>query len=197
MSDEKKFAKNQSGKDRNISEEEASLWAKVAQSATPLKKQIRKKDDNEKQESLDEPLKPQQRTQQEHPASSRPKPPPLADFDRRNAKQLASGRLDIDARLDLHGLQQGPAHSALRSFLINAQAQGYRHVLVITGKGKKDDYNASTHWSEANERGVLKQMLPMWLSEPEFRALIVSYSEAHGRHGGEGAYYVRIRRSKN
>src|SRR5690606_23079469 len=33
-----------------------------------------------------------------------PKPPPLANLDRRTRSRVARGRVEIDARLDLHGL---------------------------------------------------------------------------------------------
>jgi DNA-nicking Smr family endonuclease len=38
--------------------------------------------------------------------------------------------------------------------------------------------------------------VPQWLALPEFRPLVVGFEEAHIGHGGEGALYVRIRRSK-
>jgi DNA-nicking Smr family endonuclease len=46
------------------------------------------------------------------------------------------------------------------------------------------------------ERGVLRRQVPQWLSQPEFRALVVGFEEAHIGHGGEGALYLRIRRAK-
>jgi DNA-nicking Smr family endonuclease len=46
------------------------------------------------------------------------------------------------------------------------------------------------------ERGVLRRQVPQWLSLPEFRSLVVGFEEAHIGHGGEGALYVRIRRSR-
>jgi DNA-nicking Smr family endonuclease len=36
--------------------------------------------------------------------------------------------------------------------------------------------------------------VPMWLAEPDMRALVVSYTTAHARHGGEGALYIQLRR---
>ncbi len=46
-----------------------------------------------------------------------------------------AGDFPVEARLDLHGMRQRDAHAALRRFLKSAQGKGYRHVLVITGKG--------------------------------------------------------------
>ena len=42
--------------------------------------------------------------------------------------------------------------------------------------------------------GVLKQMVPRWLNEKEFTALISGAGPAHRRHGGDGALYVYLRK---
>lgn len=122
------------------------------------------------------------------------KPPPLADFDRRKARQLAGGQVAIDARLDLHGFRQSEAHAALRGFLFNAYRRGHRWVLIITGKGGRprerdeDDYSFMPV-----ETGVLKRNVPMWLENPELRAIVVSHRPAAIKHGGEGALYIHLR----
>ena len=73
----------------------------------------------------------------------KPKPaPPHAPFDPRVSKKIARGRHSIDARLDLHGLRQQDAYVVLRRFLARCQANGLRHVLVITGKGGEPDDRA-------------------------------------------------------
>ena len=120
-----------------------------------------------------------------------PKPPaapPLAPIGRRERSQLSRGRKDIDARLDLHGMTQSRAHHALSNFLQRAHREGLTFVLVITGKGRTT--------AAQSERGVLRRQVPLWLSLPEFRSLVVGFEEAHIGHGGEGALYVRIRRSR-
>jgi DNA-nicking Smr family endonuclease len=121
--------------------------------------------------------------------------PRLPDFDRKTAKKLSRGRLEIDARIDLHGLRQTEAHTALRGFINRAIRNGCRTVLVITGKGGDD---ATSHWKpelEQSGRGILRRSVPLWLSGPEFRDLVVSFTMAHVRHGGDGAFYVQLRRS--
>jgi len=119
-----------------------------------------------------------------------PSKPPVASFDRREARRLGAGRLSVDARIDLHGMRQREAYGSLKAFLARAQGQGHKHVLVITGKGGRRDHDGSF------ERGVLNREVPRWLSEPDFRAWVVSFTSASKRHGGEGALYVRLRRSK-
>lgn len=95
-------------------------------------------------------------------------------------RKIAKGKTGIDARIDLHGMTQQEAHSSLYRFLETSYLSGRRTVLVITGKGVRGE-------------GILRQAVPRWLSEPEFRRYAGGYHEAHVSHGGGGALYVRLR----
>ena len=117
-----------------------------------------------------------------------------APFDPRISKKIARGRHTIDARLDLHGLRQQDAYVVLRRFLARCQADGLRHVLVITGKGGKPDDAASRDFWQADERGIFRRLVPQWLAEPSFRLHVVSFTESAMKHGGSGALYVTIRK---
>lgn len=122
--------------------------------------------------------------------------PPPADLDRKAVRRIRSGRIAIDARLDLHGMRQDEAHRALRGFLSASQARGLRWVLVITGKGRPpaDDEGHEARPLHAGEgRGVLKRNVPRWLAEPDLRPIVVSYTTAALHHGGEGALYIQLR----
>lgn len=131
----------------------------------------------------------------EEPAAKPPRTaaPELALFDRNSVRKIRGGRLEIEARVDLHGMRQHEAHVALRRFLTSCQARGLRYVLIITGKGKAIGSQAA-HIGEADrERGVLKRNVPRWLEEPDLRAIVVSFTTAAIQHGGEGAIYVHLR----
>jgi DNA-nicking Smr family endonuclease len=131
-----------------------------------------------------------------HTAKRQP-PAELSDFEPRKAKRIGRGHIEIDARIDLHGDRQDDAHQRLRAFLLNCFHAGQRTVLVITGKGRDTDaHGTSDIGYERRERGVLKRNVPRWLAEPEMRAIVVSYTSAHVRHGGEGALYVQLRRRR-
>ncbi|MGI9525131.1 MAG: Smr/MutS family protein [Hyphomicrobiaceae bacterium] len=115
-------------------------------------------------------------------------------MDPRVAKRLARGRTKVGARLDLHGLRQEEAYVTLKRFLISAQNRDLRTVLVITGKGQPDIALEPWHRSLEEQRGVLRRALPNWLRQPEFTRIVVGFGPAHVRDGGEGAYYVQLRR---
>ncbi|HSR79653.1 MAG TPA: Smr/MutS family protein, partial [Hyphomicrobiaceae bacterium] len=122
--------------------------------------------------------------------------PPLANFDRRKARQIASGKAEVDARIDLHGLDQREAYLRLRGFLANAHARGDRLVLVITGKGGGEALDRLGELAGERRRGVLRRNLPQWLEEPQFREMVSSFTQASARHGGAGALYVQLRRGR-
>ncbi len=106
--------------------------------------------------------------------------------------RLRKGLIEPDAHIDLHGMTQGVAHRTLVSWLSAAHRRGLRLVVVVTGKGNpKNDENAP--WMTA-PHGVLKQMVPRWLNEPELAALIAHVRPAHVKHGGDGALYVYLRK---
>ncbi|MEM1362392.1 MAG: Smr/MutS family protein [Pseudomonadota bacterium] len=112
-------------------------------------------------------------------------------MDRKAFLRLKRGKTPPEARIDLHGMTLAQAHPALIRFLNDARARGFRTVLVITGKGRasRDDGPVP------GRRGVLKQQVPHWLSSAPLAAIVQQVTEAHLRHGGSGAYYVRLRRS--
>ena len=123
--------------------------------------------------------------------------PPLADFEKRKARRISTGRVEIEARIDLHGLYQSEAHQQLAGFVRRAVADGLSTVLVITGKGvRRSTSREDTPFDDPDPRdhGVLRRSVPMWLGEPELRALVVSYTTAAPNHGGSGALYLHLRK---
>jgi DNA-nicking Smr family endonuclease len=182
---------------RALSEEEHALWESVARQIKPLRKKSRAAKAQIVAPDVAIPaaakpaapprLAPSAKIPRVLKPDTPPAPPPLAPLGRRERSQLSRGKKEIDARLDLHGMTQARAHRALSVFLQRAHGEGLTFVLIITGKGKM---------GSESERGVLRRQVPQWLNLPEFRSLVVGFEEAHIGHGGEGALYVRIRRSR-
>lgn len=115
-------------------------------------------------------------------------------LDKRTSKRLDHGRLPIEARLDLHGMVQSAAHSALTYFIMKAHADGKRCVLVITGKGERYRHNDT---GDMHERGgVLRRSVPQWLNEAGLRTRILKFTYAQPKDGGEGALYILLRRKR-
>ena len=125
-------------------------------------------------------------------------PSPLTGLDRRTTQKLTRGNVEIEARLDLHGHGVEMARVKLKGFLTSARVSGKRTVLVITGKGcspfARHTLHGAAHFDAPERAGRLRRLLPEWLEEAEFRTLVAGYQPAHPRHGGGGAFYIRLRR---
>ncbi|WP_439119863.1 Smr/MutS family protein [Marivita sp.] len=188
---------------RKLRPEEKELWQKVTHSATPLPQALRR---------AAEPVKPTVRPKVEPeimdlpkafgigakaniagPSVSKPQtasqPKPIMDT--KTYGKMRRGRLAPEGRIDLHGMTLDQAHPALTRFILTSYSRGFRLVLVITGKGQRDD----PHDPIPRQRGVLKRQVPMWLRMAPLNTAVMDVSEAHIRHGGGGAYYVYLRRT--
>ena len=134
-------------------------------------------------------------------ALQKPTVPPLTGLDRRTSQKLTRGNTQIDGRIDLHGMGRENARTALKSFIIRSRAAGKRTVLAITGKGHSPYSSHTLHGYEhvhtPERQGVIRNAFPQWLNEPEFRMHVAGYQPAHPRHGGGGAFYIRLRRQKD
>lgn len=117
---------------------------------------------------------------------TRPAPPRAAGFDTGAEASLKKRKWPIDGRIDLHGMTQAAAHAALTRFIRAAARGGRRTLIVITGKG-----------STLAGGGVLRRMLPLWLEEESLRPHILAFTQAHPSDGGTGAFYIRLRKSRD
>ncbi|MGY6548197.1 MAG: Smr/MutS family protein [Roseinatronobacter sp.] len=113
-------------------------------------------------------------------------------MDKRQFQRLSRGKLEPEARIDLHGMTLAQAHGALNGFILRAHAGGLRLVLVITGKGKTVEDDGPI----PRRRGALKHDVPQWLRMAPLGSVVLEIREAHVRHGGAGAYYVYLRRAR-
>ncbi len=180
---------------RPLRPDEVSLWAVVTATVRPNKDRIRLpvKSPTASVVAVQPPQppgklarnKPASQTPIVAPTPPKPKSKPVfteaQNIEPGRRRRIARGRDEIAARLDLHGMDQDRARLALVSFLLRAQEDGARSVLVITGKG----YSGT---------GVLRRRAPEWLADPALRTVVAGLSPADDRHGGEGAYYVAIKR---
>jgi len=107
-------------------------------------------------------------------------------LDKSTAKRLKKGNQRIEGRMDLHGLTQEQAHRALNAFIDGSYGATKRCVLVITGKGLKQDGSV----------GVLRSAVPRWLNQPPNRERVLAFSYATPKDGGEGALYVMLKRKR-
>lgn len=181
------------------------LWSEVARSITPLRFAAVAEHETTAEPTLPIPEAPSRKTPPRFARAMKAPflPPYRAEasaahtapgtvIEPKLKKKLGRGRIGIDARIDLHGMRQAEAHAALSRFVHARAARGDRTLLVITGKGgrvplRDEDLLVSF------ERGVLRGMLPIWLSSPELAPLVAGWDSAVQGHGGDGAFYVRLK----
>lgn len=116
------------------------------------------------------------------PPSKRPAP---GGVDSATQERLRRGRVQVDARIDLHGMTQAQAFAALLGFVDSSARAGRRALLIITGKGAVSEGG-----------GVLRRSVPAWLAASPLSGRILAIAPAHVRHGGDGALYVLLRRER-
>ncbi|MCZ4352092.1 Smr/MutS family protein [Roseovarius aestuarii] len=195
---------------RRLRQDELDLWRQVARTAKPLTPDQPgptstlmppKKGDSVRKATPEPAPIPAFRLGQKSkgPAPTHDVLPGLTDrmkalpvtMDRKAYGKLKRGKLRPEARIDLHGMTVDRAHGVLSGFILRAHGQGKRLVLVITGKGRRSDDDGPI----PVRQGVLRHNVPHWLSIPPLNQAVMQVSEAHGRHGGGGAYYVYLRRT--
>ena len=113
-------------------------------------------------------------------------------MDRKAYARLMRGKLRPEGKIDLHGMTLERAHPVLTRFILSAQRQGKRLVLVVTGKGKQRDDGGPI----PVRIGVLRHQVPQWLNNPPLSLAILQITQAHVRHGGGGAYYVYLKKAR-
>jgi DNA-nicking Smr family endonuclease len=107
-----------------------------------------------------------------------------AGVSRETVAKLSRGEFAVRSHVDLHGMALDDAKNAVDRFLAERQKRGERCVLVITGKGK-------------NSRGqiaVLRERIPEWLARGPSARRVLAFVTARPCDGGEGAFYVLLRR---
>ena len=183
---------------RALTAAERALWRRTVKAFKPL--------DPDRLRTLDDPSPPaasQGLQRQDAPlkSGSADRDPVRADrkpVDRGHDRKLRRGQVEIEARIDLHGLTRKRARADLLAFLKRAREAGLLRVLVITGKGagaRASDRRKFEPWDPdaAPLPGVLRRSFTQWMEEPAFANLVSGYAEAHRRHGGSGAFYVMLR----
>lgn len=194
--------------------DDSALWEHVARSVTPLEGNRRTgRDDGVSRASSSKP-RTDTAAPQPAPAQSRKKPAPAPvatpqrstrtlqhaphplgaagagqphdGFDRATHTKLRKGQLEIEGSLDLHGMTQDEAYRALVRFVTQAQARGRRTLLIITGKGRVTQGG-----------GVLRRLLPLWVAEQGLKNCVLACVPASVKDGGDGAFYLRLRKKKD
>ena len=99
-------------------------------------------------------------------------------------------------KLDLHGLSLNQANKIVKKFIIESFEDGFKKLLIITGKGLRSKVHKNPYFSE--QMNVLKHSVPEFIKNDEdLFEKISRISTADLKHGGEGAFYIFLKKKKN
>ena len=183
---------------RGLSEEEAQAWEKVAATVTPFA--TGPVEPVAAAPEAPDPPKPVRAARPvSRPASKAiPKPamvqtprPPANNLDSHWDRRLKAGGLEPDLTLDLHGHGLDAAYTRLMGGLSQARAMGARTILLVTGKPRPVDPA-----DRGQRRGAIRAKVLDWLAASPHHGSIAAVRNAHRKHGGEGALYIVLRRSR-
>lgn len=104
--------------------------------------------------------------------------------DRNLLRALRRGDFSIQGQLDLHGMTQTEAKTALERFLADSRRARRRCVLIVHGRGLHSK----------DSMPVLKELMKSWLSQKRIGGLVLAFATARPQDGGTGAVYVLLRR---
>lgn len=105
-------------------------------------------------------------------------------IDKTHIKNLNKGNFLPEATIDLHGYRLHEAEEEFFNFIEDSYQQNRRYILVVTGKSGLGEGGIS----------VIKQSIPKWLNSSPLADKILAYSLANRKHGGDGAYYILLKK---
>ena len=98
-------------------------------------------------------------------------------------------------KLDLHGFSLIEANKKVKKFIIESFYNGYRKLLIITGKGSRSKSYDNPYFSE--KLSVLKYSVPEYIKRDEnLNSKISKISKANLDDRGEGAIYIFLKNTK-
>ena len=97
--------------------------------------------------------------------------------------KLRQGKYSQQASLNLLRQPVEQCRQQLYAFIMLAQKEGWRNLLIIHGKGKEERSHAN----------IVRSYLARWLTEFDD---VQAFCSALPHHGGSGACYVALRKSE-
>ncbi|WP_447759545.1 Smr/MutS family protein [Sphingopyxis panaciterrae] len=188
---------------RRLAPDESALWKKVAATVKPLPKA--KAPLAPAAPPTVSPPRPTPRNMAA-PAAPAPRapaklPPPrrthqAATLDGHWDRRLRKGLVRPDMSIDLHGHTLASAQALLDEAIGRGLLRGARVLLVVAGRLRPGADRLPLMHGDPRPRGAIRASLPDWLAYSLYADQIVALRPAHISHGGAGAVYVILRRSR-
>ena len=101
------------------------------------------------------------------------------------------------SEIDLHGFTLDEANNKIKKFIFDSYENGFNKLRIVTGKGLHSNNEKDPYVSK--DLSILRYSVPEYIkSNNELMNLITEFKEANIQDGGEGAFYIFLKKkSKN
>ncbi len=112
-------------------------------------------------------------------------------------KGIKKGSFHIDKKIDFHGKSLLESEEQFNNTIIESYNSGQRCLLFVTGKGLFKSKNYKESDNPKLYHGIIRSSFVEWARSKKFSKYILSFEQASIKHGGDGAFYVYLRKNKN
>ena len=99
------------------------------------------------------------------------------------------------SEIDLHGFTLDEANKTVDRLINKSYDEGVSKIRIVTGKGLHSDNEKNPYISK--DLSILKYSVPEYIKKNnELMKLIIEFKEASIQDGGEGAFYVHLKKNK-
>mgnify|MGYP001495263371 FL=1 len=112
-------------------------------------------------------------------------------------KGIKKGSFHIDKKVDFHGKSLLESEEQFNNTIIESYNSGQRCLLFVTGKGLFKSKNYEESYKPKLYHGIIRASFIEWVRSKKFSKHILSFEQASIEHGGDGAFYVYLRKNKN
>jgi len=107
-------------------------------------------------------------------------------------KKIKKGKIKINKKLDLHGLSLKEAEKMFDDEIHSSYFFGKRCLLVITGKGSREQNKKYNH--PLLYYGKIRKEIKKWIKKKTNYEKILYFTQAGPEHGGDGSFYIYLRK---
>ena len=98
--------------------------------------------------------------------------------------------------IDLHGYTLDEANKIIEKFIISSFLDNVSKIIVVTGKGLHSQNEKDPYVSK--DLSILKYSVPQFINRNiELKKIINEIKEAKIEDGGEGAFYIFLKKNKS
>ena len=183
-----------------MTKKDNDIFVKSLIGVKPLKKNNRIIKPIPKQKVTNQTTTPEVKTTEKKEIQATKRTPPASYGNITNdlnvMKKLKKGKIPIDRKVDFHGLSTDDAKQLFLETIDHCFLHNYRCILFITGKGinKKENEEFS---SKKLYYGKIRNSFLNWALIKEVQQKILVVQQAATKYGGDGAFFVYLRKNKN